>query len=264
MTVSPMRATIPPSTVASTTTLTSTCLPVACDSAAASRCCCASSSGIAAADLGDLVPALGRRLLHERGRRSRRARCARPAPTIAATQRRARRQRLAAHELLDHRHPTRRRQRRVGERHAEVVVALEACARSGTGRPRSSPSCPSARATSSSASAYASMRSARRHGQLPPHLVDVVLDERDLGVAVQVAARRPSRPARSTARRPGPGGRPSPARSRAGCPPAPRAGSRRRPPRPRAIRSLRTCSADWRASSMIRPASLRASASWRW
>src|SRR3954468_10848902 len=32
----------------------------------------------------------------------------------------------------------------------------------------------------------------------------------------------------------------------------------------RAIRSLRTCSADWRGSSMIRPASVRGAARWGW
>ena len=65
MTRSPIRVTMPPMHVGSTTTFTSTFLPVAWFSASRRRSTSASLERHGAADLGDLVRALGRRELHE-------------------------------------------------------------------------------------------------------------------------------------------------------------------------------------------------------
>ena len=264
MTVSPTRATMPPSTVGSTMTLTSTCLPVACDSAAAqTRPLLARRAGPRCAPR---PPRAGARPRPARrsGRRS-------PGRSLRATdadderhQRRRDRERLAAQELLDHRHAA-APPGSDGSVSASRSSSLPSNARAKRKSSSStSPSVPSARATSRRASAYASMRSLGLGHCLPaPHLVDVALDERDLGVAVEVALddllgqldRQLGDPALQVGD--GPLGREPDVLLRPGRSSAASASAC-------AIRSLRTWSAAWRASSMIVPASLRASASWRW
>ena len=104
MTVSPILATMPPSTVGSTMTLTSTFLRVAWLRAPRER--GRSSSSLErhrAADLGDLVLALGRRELHEPVDDLLEARPARPDDHHGEHQRLGGGERLALEQVLDHR-----------------------------------------------------------------------------------------------------------------------------------------------------------------
>ena len=256
---------MPPSTFSSTMTLTSTCLPVAWDSAAARRVRWLSSSGTALRTSATSCCALGRRQLDEPARRSPGARCARPMPTTNDASAARDVERLAAHELLDHRHADVRRQRRVGERHAQLVGALEDAREAEEVVLDLAEHALGARDLEQRLGVRLDPLADGIGHRLPaPHLVDVALDERDLRVAVEVALddllgqldRQLGDPALQVGQ--------SPARSRDGCPPAARARSSAASASARAIRSLRTWSAASRASSMILPASLRASASCCW
>ena len=141
------------------------------------------------------------------------------------------------------------------EQHAQLVVALERHARNGTARPRRRRAFP--RPGDLEHCVGVRLERVARPRSVAPDLVDVVLDERICvsrsrlcsttfsASSIDSSATRPgSSPiARSVARRMSSCAR---ARISVGVGLA------------RAMRSRRTCSAAWRASSMIRPASPRA------
>ena len=141
ITVSPTWATMPPSTVGSMTTLTSTFLPVACLEGGGEALLLVVGEGDGRADLGDLLVALGGAELHELVDDRRQV-----AGATGADHHRHERGGdgvgLAAEEVLDDLLAPAHREVRVGERGAQLVVGLEQRGRSGTARPRPRPGRP--------------------------------------------------------------------------------------------------------------------------